>query len=75
MQLATFYTLCDWLVVNADLKGNYIALNQLIRGQGKQVSIEEKVIIFIYITSKAASIRDTAERFSRAKNTITKLVY
>jgi hypothetical protein len=31
-------------------------------------------MIFIRINSKGASIRDTAERFSRVENTITKLV-
>jgi hypothetical protein len=72
MQLATFYTLCDWLAMNTDLKGSNITSNQRLRGYGNQVSIEEKLMIFIHITSKGASIRDTAERFSRAKNTITK---
>jgi hypothetical protein len=74
MQLATFYTLRDWLAINTDLKGNNIISNQRVRGWGKEVSIEEKLMIFIYITSKGASIRDTAERFSRAKDTISGLV-
>jgi hypothetical protein len=74
MQLATFYTLRDWLAINTDLKGSNVTSNQRVRGWGKEVSIEEKLIIFIHITSKGASIRDTAERFSRSKDTISKLV-
>jgi hypothetical protein len=74
MQLATFYTLRDWLVINADLKGSPITSNQRVRGDAKQVSIEEKLVIFLYITSKGASIRDAAERFSRANGTISRLV-
>ena len=35
MQLATFYTLCDWLAINTDLKGSPITSNQPIRGHGK----------------------------------------
>jgi hypothetical protein len=71
MQLATFYTLRDWLAINTDLKGSSVISNQRIRGLGKEVSIEEKLIIFIYITSKGTSIRDAAERFSRSKATIS----
>ena len=74
MQLATFYTLRDWLAMNTDLKGGNVMANQRIRGVGKEVSIEEKLMIFLYITSKGASIRDTAERFSRSKDTISRLV-
>jgi hypothetical protein len=71
MQLDTFYALRDWLVENTDLKGVNITYNQRIRGQGKQVSIEEKLVIFIFIISKGASNRDTGERFSRSNNTIS----
>jgi hypothetical protein len=71
MQLDTFYTLRDWLVINTDLKGNNITQNRRIRGLGRQVSIEEKLVIFIYIISKGASHRDTSERFSRGRYTIT----
>jgi hypothetical protein len=71
MQLDTFYTLRDWLVINTDLKGYNITQNQRIRGSGRQTSVEEKLAIFIYIVSRGASIRDTSERFSKGKNTIT----
>jgi hypothetical protein len=71
IQLATFYALRDWLAINTDLKGGNVISNQRIRGVGKEVSIEEKLIIFIYITLKGTSIRDTIERFSRSKATIS----
>jgi hypothetical protein len=59
MQLDTFYTLRDWLVINTDLKGYNITQNQRIRGSGRQMSVEEKLEIFIYI-ARGASIRDTS---------------
>jgi hypothetical protein len=74
MQLATFYSLRDWLLENTDLRGDDITQNGRIRGLGRQVSIEEKLIIFIYIISRVASNRDTSERFSRSGNTISRYV-
>jgi hypothetical protein len=74
MQLATFYSLRDWLYTNTDLKGDNIVHSQRIRGHGKQVSIEEKLAIFIYISSRGASNRDTGERFSRGGRTISRYV-
>ena len=74
MQLATFNALCDWLAINTDLKGSRITSSQRARGLGNEVSIEEKLMIFIHITSRPASIRDTIERFSRSKNTISRSV-
>ena len=71
MQLDTFYALRDWLVINTDIRGNNITQNRRIRGLGRQVSIEEKLMIFIYIISKGASHRDASERFSRGRYTIT----
>ena len=70
MQLATFYALRDWLHTNTDLKGDNIIHNQRIRGYGRQVSIEEKLAIFIYISSHRASNRDAGERFSQGGSTI-----
>jgi hypothetical protein len=70
MQLDTFYALWDWSVINTDIKGHNITLNQRIRGSGRQTSVEEKLTIFIYIVLRGASIRDS-ERFSKGKNTIT----
>jgi hypothetical protein len=72
MQLATFYGLRDWLLANTNLKGDIIVRNQRIRGYGKQVSIEEKLAIFIHISSRGASNRDTSERFSRGGRTISR---
>ena len=74
MQLDTFYALRDWLLANTDLKGNNVTYNQRIRGGEKEVSIEEKLMIFIYIISRAASNRDTCERFSRSGRTISRYV-
>jgi hypothetical protein len=74
MQLATFNTLCDWLAINTDLKGSRIISNQRVRGIVKEVSIEEKLMIFIHITSRPASIRDTTERLSRAQDTVSRSV-
>jgi hypothetical protein len=71
MQLDTFYALRDWLVTNTDLKGHNVTQNQRIRGGGQETSVEEKLAIFIYIVSRPASIRDTSDRFSKGKNTIT----
>jgi hypothetical protein len=70
MQLATFYTLCDWLVI----KGGRITSSQRGRGLGKEGSIEEKLIVFLHIASKHASVRDTLERLPRSKRTISKSV-
>ncbi|KAK9318936.1 hypothetical protein V1517DRAFT_334175 [Lipomyces orientalis] len=71
MQLGTFYALRDWLLANAELKGDDIIRNQRIRGYGRQISVEEKLGIFIYIVSRGASNRDTAERFSRGIKAIS----
>jgi hypothetical protein len=75
MQLDTFYALRDWSVVNTDLIGSSITHNQRIRGGGREVSIEEKLAIFIYIISRGASNRDASERFSRGRYSITRYVY
>jgi hypothetical protein len=72
MQLDTFYVLRDWLVTYTDLEGTSITHNQRIRGGGSEISLEEKLVIFIYIISKGASNRDTSERFSRGRYSITR---
>jgi hypothetical protein len=71
MRLATFYSLRDWLLEYTNLRGDNITQNRRIRELGKQVLIEQKLIIFIYIISRVASYRDTTERFSRSSNTIS----
>jgi hypothetical protein len=72
MRLSTFYSLRDWLLQNTDIRGDsIIEEDPRIRGQGTQLSIEEKLVIFLYIISQGASNRDTSERFSRGKRTIT----
>ena len=49
-------------------------INTELKGSRKQASIqvEEKLMIFLYIISKGASNRDTAERFSHSNNSISK---
>jgi len=74
MQLATFYSLRDWLLENTDLRGDTIIQNRRIQGLGRQVLIEEKLIIFIYIISRVASNRDASERFSRSRDTISRYI-
>jgi hypothetical protein len=59
MQLNTFYALRDWLLANTRLKAS------------KSVSVEEKLVIFLHITTRPASNRDTQERFSRSGDTIS----
>jgi hypothetical protein len=72
MQLPTFYALRDWLLDNTSLRGDNIELNRRVRGYGRQVSIEEKLMIFLHIVSRTASNRDTRERFSRSGNTVSR---
>jgi hypothetical protein len=71
MQLATFNSLQDWLRKNTDLRGDSIACNRE-RGPGRQVSIEEKLVIFLCIVSRPCSNRDASERFSRSGDTISR---
>jgi hypothetical protein len=59
MRLNTFYSLRDWLVNNTKLKGS------------RKVSIEEKLVTFIYIASTGASNRQAQERFNRGAWTIS----
>ena len=59
MQLDTFYALQDWLLINTRLKTS------------RNVTVEEKLVIFLHITTRPASNRDTQERFSRSSNTIS----
>lgn len=66
MQLDTFYALRNWLITNTDLTGTKITQNQRIRSGGREASIDEKLVIFIYIILKGASNRGVSERVSRA---------
>ena len=47
MQLDTFYALRDWLLSNTCLKGS------------KNIAVEEKLAIFLHLTTRPASNRDT----------------
>ena len=59
IQLNTFYSLRDWLVSNTKLKGS------------RKVSIEEKLVTFIYIASTEASNRQAQKRFNCSTCTIS----
>jgi len=59
MQLDTFYALRDWLLINTRLKTS------------RNVTVKEKLMIFLHITTRPASNQDTQEQFSRSSNTIS----
>jgi hypothetical protein len=64
MTIVTFYALRDWLLANTSLKSS--------RKKGG-LSIEEKLVIFLYIVAHSASVRDACERFSYSTKTISRL--
>jgi hypothetical protein len=59
MQLSTFFYLRDWLVTNTELKSS------------RDTSIEEKLVIFIYIASTSVSNRVAQERFNRSARSVS----
>jgi hypothetical protein len=65
MTIETFFKLRDWLLANT-------LLNNSRKSTG--VSIEEKIVIFLYITAHGASAREACERFSYSISTILRLV-
>jgi hypothetical protein len=65
MTIVTFFALRDWLLANTSLKSSR---------KEAGVSIEEKIVIFLYIVAQGALVRDTRERFCYSKQTIQKLV-
>jgi hypothetical protein len=62
IQLSAFYALQDWLLVNTHLKAS------------KHMSVEEKLLTFLYLTTRPASNRDTQERFSHSGETISRYI-
>jgi hypothetical protein len=62
MQLDTFYALRDWLLSYTCLKGS------------KNIAVEEKLAIFLHLTTRPASNRDTQERFSHSGDTISQYI-
>jgi hypothetical protein len=74
MQLSTFNSLRDWLWDNTDLNGDSIYGGIRVRGSAAQVSVEEKLVTFIYIISRSGSNREASERFSRSGKTISRYV-
>jgi hypothetical protein len=65
MTIETFFTLRDWLLANTSLKSSRTKAG---------VSIEEKIVIFLYIVAHGASAREACERFSYSIRTILRLV-
>jgi hypothetical protein len=59
MELHTFYTLRDWLLANTHLKPS------------RTMTVEEKLVVFLHLTTRPASNRDTQERFSHSGETIS----
>ena len=62
MQLDTFVQLRDWLVMNTKLDN------------ARYISIKEKLLIFIYITSSSALNRAAQERFNRGPASISRYI-
>lgn len=59
MKLETFNTLRDWLLENTELRSS------------RYISIEEKLLIFIFTSSSDMSSRAAREQFNRGANTIS----
>lgn len=66
MRIETFFTLRDWLLANTSLKSSR---------KTNGISIEEKLVIFLYITTRGASNRECQERFCYGAGTIMGLVH
>lgn len=59
MTKPTFFALRDWLVHHTELRKG-------------DMTVEEKLAIFLHITSRPASNRDTQERFSHSGETVSR---
>jgi hypothetical protein len=65
MKLNTFYTLRNWCLNNTNLRGS----------KTQDVSIEDKLVIFLWTVSYGISNRAAQEVFGRAAGTINKCFY
>ncbi len=63
MSIDTFYALRDWLLANTELRSS-----RKVEG----VTIEEKLVIFLYIVTRDSTNRDCQERFAHSGETITR---
>lgn len=63
MSASTFIALVDWLRSNTDIRES-----EAIHA----IKIEQKVLIFLYITTQGVSYRNTAEMFHHSLDTIFK---
>ena len=62
MKLSTFYSLRDWCVANTQLRGS----------KTRDVTIEEKLLIFLWIVSNGISNRAAQEVFARSGDTVSR---
>lgn len=60
MQLGTFNALREWVSNHTQLRSS------------RNISVEEKLAIFLHIVTRPASNRDTQERFSHSGETISR---
>jgi hypothetical protein len=61
MTIETFYTLCDWLLANTSLKSS--------RKAGG-VAIEEKFVIFLYVTAHTVCLCVPRRTLSRDESIV-----
>ncbi|KAG5299302.1 hypothetical protein I7I50_07364 [Histoplasma capsulatum G186AR] len=66
MSASTFIALVDWLRSNTDIRES-----EAIHA----IKIEQKVLIFLYITTQGVSYRNTAEMFHHSLDTIFKVFH
>jgi hypothetical protein len=64
MGIDTFYQLRDWLLLNTELRSSVYG--------SRVVSIEEKLVAFLYIAGNNASNPAAQERFNRSGSRVSK---
>jgi hypothetical protein len=60
MSISSFHELRDWCLIHTSLKSS------------RYISIELKIVLFLYIVSRLASSRDATKRFMLSTRTISK---
>ena len=69
MQLTTFVALIKWLKANTNLDDSDNSCQVSI------ILIEQKVLIFLYITTQGTAYRNAAEKFHHSLDTISKVFH
>jgi hypothetical protein len=67
MELTTFKALVNWMKSNTELKDSNPA-------RWNSISAEQKMLIFLYITTQGVSHRNAAEMFNHSTDTISRWV-